>query len=399
MSVTVQNLITLFDNYISDSTEDRVTNTQRYSYLTEATTDVKQQMKSALSNMTYQLKYIPGIHDYKINQGLFNVLAAGDIRVEDSSRGDIEVPLMISAPDKINEDITKGRYTNEYALDRYDKELYLTLSYMPVDAKKELSSMNSLDDITLLGDATASALDNNISMLGSSVKLTVDVSDSVDDLAGLKRTIDRNLTSLEGIGAVVGYVYIPDPTYITSVEVKLGTDDSNYYDFVATTPHNESAFQVGWNQVVINWADSTVTGSPDITDINQLETIVNYTSSQTDTTLHFDDFFISKPIDLRFHYISYAVGKDASGNEIVDFSAITDLPYFSGQYDNLKFVIARMAAALAFYDLRLFEEAQIHEFKAKAKLKEVRTLIPSNHRTESKSFRPAGVNFRRKRSL
>jgi len=397
MSVSLQNLITLLDSYTSENTEERISNANRYQYLSEAASDIKQQMQSAMSNMTYPLKYVPGIHSYKINQGLFNVMAAGDIRVNDSNNSLINLPFHISSPDKINEDISLKKFSTQYALDRYDGNLYLTLSYMPTNAKTTLGGMDSITGVTGIGDTASVEVDSNVSTQGNSVKVVVDVSSSGSNFAGVKKTIDLNLSKHKGVGNVVGYVYITDVTNVSNVEVRLGTDSSNYYSFIATSPHNESAFKNGWNRVVIDWTNATVQSSPDATNINVLETIVNYTGSQSDTVLYFDDFFISNPIDLTFHFLNFSLGKNLSGTELLDYTEATDIPYYSGQYDNLKFAHARLAASFAFHDLRLYEDSQRQEIKATQKLAEVRKVIPSNHRVQGKAFRPLGVNFNRKR--
>lgn len=391
MSVSVNNLLSLFNTYYGDDTNERIDESERLQYLTEAVTDIKQTMKSAMSNMTYPLTYIPGIHSYKISPGIYNVLAAGDMRVQDMSNRIDTLPITISSPSDLLEDVANKKYNNSYAIDRYDGDLYLMMSYMPEGNKTTLSSFSELEGVINKGDTGIIEVDKNLGGL----KLSIDTSSTVDDFAGLQSAVELNLDTYKDIGAVGGHVFLEDKTNVTSIEVRLGTDDSNYYSFTTTSAFNESGFKNEWNMFVIEWKDSTVVGTPDITDLNVLDVIVNYSSGQSDMVVRFDDFFIAKPINLKFHYISYSVGKDSVGNEIVEFTDVSDIPYFSGQFDNLKYVASRMATALAFYDLSRPEEAQIQEFKANQKMKQIRTMIPSNHRKELKAFRPTGATMRR----
>ena len=396
MSVSINNVLSLFNTYFGDDTEERVSDVERLRYISESATDIKQTMKSSMSNMTYPLTYIPGIHSYKISPGIYNVLAAGDMRVENSTYRIDDLPITIESASKLDEDIKKGRYNNAYALDRYDGDLYLMMSYMPEGIKTSLSTFAELEPLTELGDTATIEVDNNVSQETSSIKATVDVSASGDNLAGVSSVVSLDLTNYKDIGVVAGHLYLTDKTNIESVTIKLGTDASNYYSFNTTNAFNETGFINEWNRIVVEWKNATVVGAPDVADINVFDVIVNYEVGQTDTVIRFDDFFISKPIDLTFHYISYSVGKNSAGTELLEFTDITDIPYYSGQYDNLKYVNARMAAALAFYDLRRNEEAQIQEFKANQKMKQIRTLVPSNHRKELKAFRPTGATMKRR---
>lgn len=399
MSVTIQNIITLHDSYTGEDTEERISNEERYECITEAVADIKQRMKGDMSNMTYSLEYIPGVHYYKINQGIYNVLAGADIRVSENDRtnASLDVPFMRSSAQKIAEDITKKRFNTTYALDRYDGDLYIALSYEPVGSKSMLSDMGSITGVTLSGDATNLELDISETVDGQALKFDIDVSNDVANSATINVPIDLDLTTFKYTGSVVGSVFIQDASNTTSVGVKLQTDISNYYTFTAPTPFNKTSFTDGWNRIVVSWDDMVETGTVDIEDINFIDITINYDVAQTDTVARVDDFYIAKPTKLIFHYLSYSVGKDTLGTEIVDFTALTDVPYFSGQYDNIKFAVAKFSAAITFQKLRLYEQAAIQEQGGERKLRQVMNLIPSSHTVETKSFRPSGVNFTRNR--
>ena len=102
-----------------------------------------------------------------------------------------------------------------------------------------------------------------------------------------------------------------------------------------------------------------------------------------------------RPEKLVFHYVSYNVGKDNGGSDITTFTADNDVPFFSGQYDQYKHVVAHKAASLAFYSaLRLRQEGAQEEAEATRALDRYRKNFESSKIRESKNFKIKGVNLR-----
>jgi hypothetical protein len=402
MTITIENVVSLLDKHIGDSTIERVSVQDRYDALTEAAVNMKQKMKGDMENMTYPIEYIPGVYYYKVDNSLFNVLATNDLRVSmyDKTDASAYVPFVRTAADKINEDISLGKMNNTYALDRYDGDLYVVINHSGNSHRASVSGCDDTTGVTALGDAITIETDDLESIDGVSLKFTADVSATVSNFAGINIPVDINLSDRKDISTFVYSVFIQDPAEVTSTLIRVKTDGSNYYTITSLAPMNNSGFQEGWNKVIAKWEDAVVTGTPDASDVNSVDLVVNYSSSQTDMTIRFDEVFVSLPVKLKFHYLSYSVGFDSTGTQISAFSADTDVPYYAGQYDNAKFAHARFAAASIFESpLRLLEESMFHEAKAKKSLDEIMNIIPSSHRVESKSFRPSGVNHRRRRHL
>ena len=80
MSITVASIISNFDSYIGDTTNDRVTAAERLQYITEATTWLQESLENDTQNATYPLNYYDGVHYYKVNSSLADLLEGADLR-------------------------------------------------------------------------------------------------------------------------------------------------------------------------------------------------------------------------------------------------------------------------------------------------------------------------------
>ena len=123
----------------------------------------------------------------------------------------------------------------------------------------------------------------------------------------------------------------------------------------------------------------------------------NYGGGQgDDTDFRIDNLRLVRPENLTFHYLSWNVGTDTSGADITVFGATTDVPYFSGQYDQYKYAVAHKASAILFRALRLREEAQFEENEADEAMRRAKGIHPSSKVEEVKSFKIRGVRFNRR---
>ena len=75
------------------------------------------------------------------------------------------------------------------------------------------------------------------------------------------------------------------------------------------------------------------------------------------------------------------------------FGATTDIPYFSGQYDQYLYAVAHKAAAIAFKALRLYNEADKEESEALQEMNRIRKVVPHSRPSEMKNFKVRGISF------
>jgi hypothetical protein len=74
------------------------------------------------------------------------------------------------------------------------------------------------------------------------------------------------------------WVYFPSGSAVTSVDLRWGSDSSNYYTATATTTQAGLSFQAGWNLLAFPWP-STATGSPTLTSYKYVRVNFNYNSN------------------------------------------------------------------------------------------------------------------------
>lgn len=77
------------------------------------------------------------------------------------------------------------------------------------------------------------------------------------------------------------WVYIPTAANLTSVNLRWGTNSSNYYDETVTQTQQGTSFVNGWNLCQFPWNTATATGSPTITSIKYARVTLNLTAGAT----------------------------------------------------------------------------------------------------------------------
>lgn len=75
------------------------------------------------------------------------------------------------------------------------------------------------------------------------------------------------------------WVYMPTGASITSIDVRWGTDSSNYYHYTATTTQQGTAFQNGWNLISLPWISATKVGTPTDTEYQYVRVTPIYNST------------------------------------------------------------------------------------------------------------------------
>lgn len=77
------------------------------------------------------------------------------------------------------------------------------------------------------------------------------------------------------------WVYVPTASNLTSVNLRWGTNSTNYYSETATQTQQGTVFVNGWNLVQFPWSSASTTGSPTITSIKYARVTLNLTASAT----------------------------------------------------------------------------------------------------------------------
>jgi hypothetical protein len=406
MAVTLASIITNFNTYVGDSSEDRITNAERYQLATEAAVWLQEEIGNDHMVRTYALDYFDNIHYYPVTTEIASLLEGADLR---RSEKDQYYAMSRISPRELAEDIGQQSQRSVWAIERRDLQAFLGVNHVSKYQPSLISSMESitndggeweLDEVN--SDATNLTVDNVEYKQGTgSLNFDVDVSQSGNNRATLSNSAltARDLSAFEDLGSWVFWAYIPDASEFSSITVYWGSSSTNYWSATVTTDAYGSDWANGWNRIRVDWADATRTLAPDAGAITYMRFDFNYGAGQTDDTdFRIDDITMVRPERLVFHYTSWYVGRSSGGTDLTAFSAETDVPFFSGQYDQYKYAIAHKMASVAFYGpFRNQEMGGSEEVLAIRALNRVKKLIPSSVVKEEKAFKVGGVSFRRGR--
>ena len=401
MALTVQSIIDNFNTYVGDTSTDRITAAERLQYVTESCVWLQEELGNETQNATYTLDYLDSLFDYKVTTAVADLLEGADLRRDTF---DQRQTFAHKSAKEIAEEIGQGSTESAWSIERRDSNTFLKVNHVSKNSSKAISGFDTINDgggewtlDTTNGDGTNLTIDSNEFKEGNaSLNFDADVSQSGNNKIEVVNTTatTSDLGQDEDLSTFLFWAYIPDVTNFTGFTLYWGSDTSNYWSATVTTDVDGSAWVDGWNRVKIAWSDATKTSAPDVTVINYYQFDYNYGGGQgDDTDFRLDDFRLIRPEKLTFHYISWNVGTDTSGTDITVFGATTDIPYFSGQYDQYKYVVAHKAASIAFTNLRLRDKSQEEESEALKALQRARRWIPSSRTPEVKNFKVLGVNF------
>jgi hypothetical protein len=132
-----------------------------------------------------------------------------------------------------------------------------------------------------------------------------------------------DLTSHVDISTLFLWVYMPTASSITSVNLRWGTDSSNYYSYTATVTQQNTVFQNGWNLLAFPWVSATKTGTPTNTTYQYVRATFNYNST-LQTGVKIDNLVSALGFIFELQYYSKYIFRDPSTNvfqETVNSSA------------------------------------------------------------------------------
>ena len=85
MAITIANLVTNFDTYIGDTSNDRITAVERLEYFTEATVWLQEELENDLQVATYNLDYFDTVNYYKVTTAVADLLEGADLLDEQNA--------------------------------------------------------------------------------------------------------------------------------------------------------------------------------------------------------------------------------------------------------------------------------------------------------------------------
>ena len=122
------------------------------------------------------------------------------------------------------------------------------------------------------------------------------------------------------------WLYLQATTHFTSISLSWGTNASNYYLQTATAQADGTAFQIGWNDIDLDWATASQVGTPDPNVVSYYQWGFNYTAAFVGgTSFRLDYSRIMVPDTMKLVYYSSYKGTTSTGTPLVTFTSITDL--------------------------------------------------------------------------
>jgi len=220
---------------------------------------------------------------------------------------------------------TNSSATAPSALTEYAQRFFLNAGYQSAATYTTLHNMDTYDgDGTWVGtnDATTVATDASTYKEGTgSVSFSIDVSNSTSNKATLTNpdmaSVDASSLTLNDSGVIM-WVYLTDATDIRSIELKFGSDSSNYHAVKQYGADVQGlAYKDGWNRIFIPTLNRQTVGTPDMSAVDYLQVNVTFDSGEADQASCRIDNIQMVDKYLMYRYITKSIDLSADLDESV----------------------------------------------------------------------------------
>jgi hypothetical protein len=116
-------------------------------------------------------------------------------------------------------------------------------------------------------------------------------------------------TSYVGNSSLFKWVYMPDASKVTGVNLQWGSSPSNYYTKTVVAGAMGNAFVTGWNLLRFDWSGLTPVGSPVATAYTYAQITISVTSALTGYRV--DNIIAQMPTLYEMEYYSFYPFNDA----------------------------------------------------------------------------------------
>lgn len=387
--MTLQDIINNINTYIGDSSNDRISASDRYQAATEGTAWLLEELGNEHMVDKAEIEFLPTVTWYKMDNLTPYLLTAGELNFKEQEEKEYFTRIESRDLDTMSD----NRYA--YAIEQYDGNSYIGIT-IPSSSSypyKDLIQMNKDDGLTYTGT-------NAVGIVAEKDAIRFDMQNTGVTATGLSTTSSIiDVSSYESLGVFIFEVEIPDITDVTSVSIKFGTNlSTDYYLGTVAQDINGNALVEGVNTIKVAWSDLSSVGTVDLTAVTKWQILVNHNSSKPIVEkFRLSDLRIAKPLYLDFKYIFYRVGKDTSGADITEFTAVDDVPFFAARYPQYKFAVAHKASAILYRSLQLYDSARQEDREAINALSRYRKNFATERDTGSSTFKVAGISFRNRR--
>ena len=213
-----------------------------------------------------------------------------------------------------------------------------------------INAFNTINLVSLTGDATTLAVDNNVfKYTGGSLSFTIDptrgfgyagIKVSGFGLMNVQQALQHN-----GVYGVHSYL---QSTNISLIELIM-TSANGSYVFFANAQNTTIPFEIDeWNQTDYPWKLTSINGSPDSTSITSYEFRYIEGAGFGSVAIPFfriDDFFLQFPDEMNLIYYSQYKGTSADGlTKKIMLTSLDDIPTFMLFFPDFLNMVALRAA-------------------------------------------------------
>ena len=273
--------------------------------------------------------------DSAIYSNVFNYTCPGDYKGIDRTI-DIRPVWSVAKPRD------GGRFPSETTGSGFDDTIGTNLRQFDIKKFRNTTTIETIAGVKTLriskapggyGDfiTTVSPLnypDSTISVSGDVTNLVADTLDYIDYNSALSFSLSGstgqgiitvqlpngiNLSNLVNLGSLFNWFKFANASRFTNLTVKFGSSSSSYWTNIITTPQGRTGMDSNaWDLMMSDWTKSTVTGSPDASQISWVQFVINYT---TGTQLQFNkinSFVATLGQAYEIVYYSNSIFKDAA---------------------------------------------------------------------------------------
>lgn len=193
---------------------------------------------------------------------------------------------------------------NKYTIEYINSKRFIIIRH---DVTSSIQEIDSMDSVGTKTGGTPTLNEHNYLFGAAAVEATFNDTGTVEFGDTFATPIDIT-EYLRGV--VIVPVYIANAANITSLQLRLKTDDSNYHRVISTADSIGNYFTDGWNFIRFNMATRTEVATPVDTNITKWSIIADTVSGNE--TLIFDKLTLQKFAPYYFQYYSNRAYIDGS---------------------------------------------------------------------------------------
>lgn len=268
-----------------------------------------------------------GRHAFNLYNGVYNYAAPDsifggallDLRPQGNSRNenDVVYRLPIAKFDRSKKTLPNG-YGIAFEFDQGDPVMRVS-SPKPLQ-RIILDSQTDDEGWTLAGSGSSLAEDEAVYYESpASLRMTL----TGNSIGTLTKTISsQDLTAYEGVGVIFLAIYTPSATNLSSIAVRVGSSDANYFQVSETDGFLRAWRANEWTLVSFDLSGATETGTVDIENVDYLQ--FRITHADTLTNFRVGGCWISLPSSHELVYQTSALFKASGANPTQTITSDSD---------------------------------------------------------------------------